>query len=260
MYLDGVENSSMIDSGWNLDNSGPLEMGKWAAESNGGIYSGLMDEVQIFNRSLSATEIQSIYNAGAAGLALTPTVTGISPSSGFASGGTSVTINGTNFSGATAVKFGATDAASFSTGSDTQATATSPAGLVGQTVDITVTTAGGTSVTSSADQFSYTLQYQAKNQSTTTSYTTLAEAIANASVGHEIRAYGGQFDGAFSLVRDIILNGGYNMAFSAKDSLPTTLNGSLTVTGGTARVDSVTVKGVLTIGNGSLQASGLVVQ
>jgi hypothetical protein len=50
------------------------------------------------------------------------------------------------------------------------------------------------------------------------------------------------------------------MAFSAKDSLPTTLNGSLTVTGGTARVDSVTVKGVLTIGNGSLQASGLVVQ
>jgi hypothetical protein len=30
--------------------------------------------------------------------------------------------------------------------------------------------------------------------------------------------------------------------------------------GGTAKVDSVTVKGVLTIGNGSLQASGLVVQ
>ncbi|WP_281183885.1 LamG-like jellyroll fold domain-containing protein [Trichlorobacter lovleyi] len=260
MYLDGVENSSMIDSGWNLDNSGPLEMGKWAAESNGGIYSGLMDEVQIFSRSLSATEIQSIYNAGAAGLALTPTVTGISPSSGYASGGTTVTITGSNLSGATAVNFDTTAATGFTVNSDTQATATSPAGVVGQTVDITVTTPGGTSAVSSADQFSYTLQYQAKNQSTTTSYTTLAEAIANASAGHEIRAYGGQFDGALSLVRDIILNGGYNMAFSAKDSLPTTLNGSLTVTGGTARVDSVTVKGVLTIGNGSLQASGLVVQ
>jgi len=189
-----------------------------------------------------------------------PTVTGISPSSGYATGGTLVTITGTALTGATAVKFGATDAASFSTGSDTQATATSPAGLIGQTVDITVTTPGGTSAVSSADQFSYTLQYQAKNQSTTTSYTTLAEAIANAAAGHEIRAYGGQFDGALSLVRDIILNGGYNMSFSAKESLPTTLNGGLTITGGVAKVDSVTLKGTLTIQGGSLQVSGVVVQ
>ncbi|MDK9716481.1 MAG: DUF1566 domain-containing protein [Trichlorobacter sp.] len=261
LYVDGVENSSMIDSGLSLDNSALIELGRWSTETSGGtIYSGLMDEVQIFNRSLSAAEIQGVYNAGPAGLALVPTVTNISPASGFADGGTAVTITGTGLSGATAVNFGATDAASFSVTSDTQATATSPAGVVGQTVDLTVTTPGGTSVTSPDDQFTYTLQYQAKDQSSGSSYTTLAEAIAVASAGHEIRAYGGQFDGAFSLVRDIILSGGYNLAFSAKDSLPTTLNGSLTVNGGTAKVDSVTVKGTLTIKGGSLQVSGVVVK
>ncbi len=260
LYIDGVENSSLTDSGLNLDNSAPLELGKWAAESYSGTYSGLMDEVQIFNRSLTAAEIQGIYNAGPAGLALVPSVTNISPSSGFADGGTSVTITGTGLNNTTAVKFGAPDATGFTVNSDTQVTATSPAGVIGQTVDITVTTPGGTSAVSSADQFTYTLQYQAKNQSTTTLYMTLAEAINVASAGHEIRAYGGQFDGGLSLVRNIILSGGYNMTFSAKDSLPTTLNGNLTVTGGTAKVDSVTVKGVLTIKGGSLQASGLVVQ
>ena len=262
LYIDGVENSSLTDNGLNLDNSAPLEMGKWATESNGGIYSGLMDEVQIFNRSLTATEILSIYNAGPAGLALTPTVTGISPSSGFASGGTTVTITGTNLTGATAVKFDATDATGFSASSDTQLTATSPAGVVGQTVDVTVTTPGGISAVSSFDQFSYILQYQAKNQSTGTPYDTLAEAIsaASTSIVEDIRAYGGQFDGAFTLGTSLNLYGGYDDVFSVKGSLPTTLNGSLTVNGGTAKVDSVTVKGVLTIKNGSLQVSGVTVQ
>ncbi|MDK9716482.1 MAG: choice-of-anchor D domain-containing protein [Trichlorobacter sp.] len=260
LYIDGVENTTMPDSGLSLDNSGPLEFGKWGTEiDNGSIYSGLIDEIQLFNRSLTASEIISIYNAGSIGLAIPPTISSVTPSSGFASGGTAVTITGSNLTGATAVKFDATDAAGLSEVSDTQATATSPAGVVGQTVDLTVTTPGGTSATSSADLFTYTLQYQAKNQSTGNSYTTLAEAIAVASAGHEIRAYGGQFDGAFSLVRDIILSGGYNLAFSTKDSLPTTLNGNLTVNGGTAKVDSVTVKGTLTIQGGSLQVNGVVV-
>ena len=83
-----------------------------------------------------------------------PTVTGISPNTGPPSGGTSVTITGTNFSGATAVRFGNTAAASFTVNSATQITATSPAGI--GTVDVTVTTPGGTSATNSADQFTYT--------------------------------------------------------------------------------------------------------
>jgi hypothetical protein len=81
-------------------------------------------------------------------------VTSVSPNSGPTTGGTSVTITGTNFTGATAVKFGSTAATSFVVNSATSITATSPAGVLGA-VDITVTTSAGTSATSSADQFSY---------------------------------------------------------------------------------------------------------
>jgi heme-binding NEAT domain protein len=82
-----------------------------------------------------------------------PVVTAISPTSGPAAGGTVVTITGTNLSGATAVKFGTTAAASFTCGSATSCTATSPAGT--GTVDVTVTTPAGTSATSAADKFTY---------------------------------------------------------------------------------------------------------
>jgi len=81
-----------------------------------------------------------------------PTVTAISPTSGASAGGAQVTITGTSFTGATAVKFGATTA-SFTVNSATRITATAPAGT--GTVDITVTTPGGTSATSAADQFTY---------------------------------------------------------------------------------------------------------
>jgi hypothetical protein len=81
-----------------------------------------------------------------------PTVTNVEPHSGPAAGGTSVTITGTNFKGATAVMFGSTPAG-FTVISESSITATSPAGT--GTVDVTVTTPGGTSATSPADQFTY---------------------------------------------------------------------------------------------------------
>src|SRR6516164_6782560 len=82
-----------------------------------------------------------------------PTVTNVNPNTGPTSGGASVTITGTNFSGATAVRFGSNAAGSFTVDSATQITATSPAGV--GTVDVTVTTAGGTSAISSGDRFTY---------------------------------------------------------------------------------------------------------
>jgi hypothetical protein len=82
-----------------------------------------------------------------------PTVTSVSPNVGPAGGGTSVTVTGTNFIGTTAVKFGTTAASSFTVNSATSITATSPPGT--GTVDLTVTTPGGTSATGSGDQFSY---------------------------------------------------------------------------------------------------------
>ncbi len=83
-----------------------------------------------------------------------PTVSGATPSTGSVYGGTIVTLAGTGFVGATAVKFGSENAASFTVNSDTSITAASPAGSAGN-VDITVTTANGVTSTSAASEFSF---------------------------------------------------------------------------------------------------------
>jgi hypothetical protein len=85
-----------------------------------------------------------------------PTVSGVAPASGPASGGTKVTISGTNFSttpGATGVKFGPNAATGVSCSAATQCVATSPTGT--GTVDVTVTVGGLTSSATAADRFSY---------------------------------------------------------------------------------------------------------
>jgi hypothetical protein len=84
-----------------------------------------------------------------------PTVTSISPAAGGTPGGTSVTITGWGFTGATAVAFGLTPAGSFTVVSDTSITAVSPAGTIGTTVDVTVTNSLGTSATGTFDKFIY---------------------------------------------------------------------------------------------------------
>ena len=86
--------------------------------------------------------------AGAYTYVLAPEIISVSPNAGTAAGGTSVTITGYNFSGATNVSFGG-NAASFSVISGTQITATTPAGSSG-TVDVAVTTAGGTAIDTGA--------------------------------------------------------------------------------------------------------------
>ena len=55
-----------------------------------------------------------------------PTVTSILPTTGPTAGGTSVTLTGTNLTGATAVDFGSTPGTIASGGTDTSITATSP--------------------------------------------------------------------------------------------------------------------------------------
>jgi hypothetical protein len=85
-----------------------------------------------------------------------PTITAISPASGSLDGGTTVTITGTNLTGATAVMFGTTAATNYNVVSDTEITATSPAGAAGA-VDVTVTAAGITSATNASTKFTYCL-------------------------------------------------------------------------------------------------------
>jgi hypothetical protein len=83
-----------------------------------------------------------------------PVVSKVSPGSGPAAGGTTVTITGSNFAGPAAVSFGGVPATNVVVVNPGKITATSPAGT--GTVNVTVTTPGGTSATSAADRFRYT--------------------------------------------------------------------------------------------------------
>ena len=84
---------------------------------------------------------------------LAPTVSKISPVKGPVAGGTLVTITGTSLTGATTVMFGTTPA-SFTVSSPTKIVASAPAESAG-TVDVRVTTPGGTSAPVATDRFTY---------------------------------------------------------------------------------------------------------
>jgi hypothetical protein len=76
-----------------------------------------------------------------------PIVTGVS-------GGTTATVSGKYFTGATSVTFGG-GAVGFTVNGDTSITATVPAGPHGTTVDVIVTTSGGISAVTAADHYTY---------------------------------------------------------------------------------------------------------
>lgn len=83
-----------------------------------------------------------------------PTVTSLLPKVGTTAGGTIVTITGTSLDEATAVSFGGTPAASFTIFSATTIFATTPPGVAGD-VDVTATTPGGESETTTSTTYSY---------------------------------------------------------------------------------------------------------
>jgi hypothetical protein len=86
---------------------------------------------------------------------LGPVVSSVAPVSGPGAGGTKVTIHGSAFNGANQVLFGSTAATSFTVNAaGTSITAYAPAASAG-TVDITVTTPGGSSAVVPADEFTY---------------------------------------------------------------------------------------------------------
>jgi prepilin-type processing-associated H-X9-DG protein len=85
--------------------------------------------------------------------------TTISPNSGPLSGGTSVTISGFGFTGATAVSFGSTAATSFTIVSDTTITAVAPPSTAAGPVDVIVTSPTGSTNITIGDQFTYYLTF-----------------------------------------------------------------------------------------------------
>ena len=193
-----------------------------------------------------------------------PTVTSISPTSGPATGGTTVIISGTNFSGATAVTFGATAATGFSVLSATQITATAPAGS--GTVDVRITTGGGTSATSAADQYTYIAAPTVSSISPTSGPATGGSSViitgANLSGATAVRFGGGNASGftvnsatqitatapaGTGTVDVTVITGGGTSATSAADQFTylaaPTVSSISPASGPTAGGSSVTING-----------------
>ena len=86
--------------------------------------------------------------------AVPPAITSLAPWSGSLTGGTTVTITGTNLNGATAVSFGGTAGTIVGTPTATEMRVTTPAKAAGL-VDVRVTTPAGTSAVANTAKFFY---------------------------------------------------------------------------------------------------------
>ncbi len=167
-----------------------------------------------------------------------PVITSISPTSGPVAGGTTVTIDGSNLFGAAYVFFGNTQAVSFSIVSSTEIQATSPAESAG-TVNVTVTTPGGTSATSSADQFTY--QASTPPKPTVTSITPTSGSTAG---GTSVTITGTNFTSGATVMFGTVAatavtynSPTYITAISPAESAGT-VNVTVTTTGGTSSTSS----------------------
>ncbi len=160
-FTDANPNGTVSDFSATIDwGDGTASAGSIATNPAGGfVVNGThtYTTVNSFKTTITISDVggaQAVAHGAARVTPPPPTVSSVSPSAGPTAGATSVTITGTNLTAASAVKFGTTNATSFTVNNATQITATAPAKTAG-TVDITVTTAGGTSATGTADQYTY---------------------------------------------------------------------------------------------------------
>jgi hypothetical protein len=145
-------------------NCNPNETANWSLDPASTLLSSMASDPSKFYNAPASSAVAAAFTSAAQDLAkgglhlvqasLTPKVTAVSPNHGPLGGTTVVTISGQFLTGAWAVKFGTTSATTFTVNSDTSITATAPAGAAG-TVDITVSTPGGTSAIVAADHYTY---------------------------------------------------------------------------------------------------------
>ena len=86
IYVDGVLENTRLEPLRNTDSADPFTIAEINAGGPEQPFNGIIDEVDIYNRALSTSEIQSIYNAGSAGkCANTPPPVCVNPPSGLVS-------------------------------------------------------------------------------------------------------------------------------------------------------------------------------
>jgi hypothetical protein len=191
-----------------------------------------------------------------------PAVTSIAPTSGPAAGATTVTVTGVNFTGATAVKFGGNSAIWFNVEGATTILAKSPAGT--GTVDVMVTTPGGTSPTGAADRFTYeapaartwvsAVSGNDNNPCTVTSpCLTFAAALAKTTAGGEIDVLTLGDYGPVTITKAISI---YDDGVGTAGALTTSGTSGITINAGSG--DAVNLRGLSFNGLTASGASGVV--
>jgi PKD repeat protein len=133
LFVDGVEVANAPQTSPITTSTAVLTIG---ADFYGEYFQGLIDELRIYNRALSATEIQADMAAPVDSTG--PVVSSVSPASGPATGGTSVTLTGANFASGATVQFGSAPATNVVVVSATTITAAAPPNPAGP-VAVTVT-------------------------------------------------------------------------------------------------------------------------
>lgn len=159
---------------------------------------------------------------------MAPIVTSVSPAQGAPAGGTPVTITGSGFTGATAVRFGTGLATNVVVVSSTQITARTPAGT--GTVKVTVTGPSGTS--SQNVFFTYTTVAAPV-------LTTLSPASGPTSGGNTVTLNGTNLSGATSVMfginaAAILTDTATQITVTAPAGPPSAVNVSVTTPGGTS--------------------------
>jgi hypothetical protein len=162
---DGGVSLTQIGVCWGLSSSSMTNCSINTGDTSTGVYTmgitglpptGLSPGPPIYYEGYATNSVGTAYSSYSTFTTIpsAPTVTGITPNLGPATGGTAVTITGTSFVPTSAVYFGSTPVTTFTVTNDTSISLTSPAGMTG-IVDVTVSNDVGTSTTNSADQFSY---------------------------------------------------------------------------------------------------------
>jgi hypothetical protein len=145
---------------WDIANAGASLSGLNLVSSNGTVVEGLpstrywMFESGGLEATAASPSAVQVDDASLAGFPLDspPTVTSISPTSGPTAGGTTVTVTGTGFTGATVVDLGVDPASSFTVVSSTRLTFVTPKQTAGLH-NVTVTGPTGTSADVSGDLY-----------------------------------------------------------------------------------------------------------
>jgi outer membrane protein OmpA-like peptidoglycan-associated protein len=107
-----------------------------------GLTNGTAYTFTVIGRNATGDSSASSASTSVTPAASVPSVTSVLPATGSTAGGTTVTITGVRFTGATSVTFGGTAGTSLTVVSDTSITVVTPAGTAGAVV-IVVTTASG---------------------------------------------------------------------------------------------------------------------